>query len=117
MEYFPDANWQSISPTDAGFSGELSRVMCDAENLEIDAPVDLAQMLPKGKRHPNDRPLGPLKPRGKPSGVVVRDGYIVAGYGDVNSAEVTFSATKSYVSAVAGIAVSKGLISMAGFRD
>jgi len=110
MEYFPDSNWESTNFTDAGFGSKLQGVIDEAERLEVDAPVDLAKMLPRGKRHPNDRPLGPLKPRGKPSGVVIKDGYIVAQYGDVNTAEVTFSATKSYISAVAGIAIVKGLI-------
>jgi CubicO group peptidase (beta-lactamase class C family) len=110
MAYFPESNWQSISTEKAGFSEGLAQAITAAESLEIDAPVNLAEMLPKGKRHPNDRPLGPLKPRGKPSGIVIRYGYIVASYGDVNSVEVTFSATKSYISAVAGLAWSRGLI-------
>jgi CubicO group peptidase (beta-lactamase class C family) len=110
MTYFPDSEWQSVTPAKAGFNEGLAQAMSAGESLEIDAPVNLAEMLPKGKRHPNDRPLGPLKPRGKPSGVVIRDGYIVASYGDVNSVEVTFSATKSYISAVAGLAWSRGLI-------
>jgi CubicO group peptidase (beta-lactamase class C family) len=110
MTYFPDSNWQSTGFSEAGFTRDLEGVIAEAEKLEIDAPVDLAAMLPRGKRHPSDRPLGPLKPRGRPSGVIIRDGYIVAQYGDVNAAEVTFSATKSYISAVAGIAASEGLI-------
>ena len=110
MDYFPDSNWKSIDLTEAGFDSELQSVIDEAAILEVDVPRDLSAMLPKGTRHPNDRPLGPLKPRGKPSGVVIKDGYIVARYGDVNSVEVTFSATKSYISAVAGIAVARGLI-------
>jgi CubicO group peptidase (beta-lactamase class C family) len=110
MTYFPDSQWQSITLAKAGFDKKLAQAMSAAESLEIDAPVNLAEMLPKGERHPNDRPLGPLKPRGKPSGIVIRDGYIVASYGDVNSVEVTFSATKSYISAVAGLAWSRDLI-------
>ena len=110
MDYFPDSSWESIDFLEAGFNGELQRVIEAAESLETETPVDLAVMLPKGTRHPNDRPLGPLKPRGNPSGVVIKDGYIVAQYGDVNATEVTFSATKSYISALAGIAIAKGLI-------
>lgn len=105
-----DEGWQRSTAAASGFSGELQAVIEQAINLEINAPTDLAEMLPTGKRHPNDRPLGPLKPRGKPSGIVVKGGCLVAQYGDVVSPEVTFSATKSYISALAGIAMAKGLI-------
>lgn len=111
MTYFPGSQWHTRTPSEAGFNQNLAQALSVAGSLEIDAPVDLAEMLPRGKRHPNDRPLGPLKPRGKPSGIVIREGYIVASYGDVKSVEVTFSATKSYISAVAGLAWSRGLIS------
>jgi CubicO group peptidase (beta-lactamase class C family) len=103
--------WQRVAPADAGFdAAALARAIDLAQACEIDAPRDLLAMLPDGSRHPNDRPLGPLKPRGKPSGLVVRDGRIVAEYGDIANPEVTFSATKSYISACAGIAVDRGLI-------
>jgi CubicO group peptidase (beta-lactamase class C family) len=88
----------------------LDSAVAVARDLEINTGTDLAAMLPKGDRHPNNRPLGPLKPRGRPSGVVCRGGYIIAEYGDVSASEVTFSVTKSYVSACAGLAFDAGLI-------
>ncbi len=104
------ACWQGASATMSGFSDKLTSVVAQAGKLEIDAPTDLVQMLPGGKRHPNDRPLGPVKQRGKPSGVIVKGGCLVAQYGDIDSPEVTFSATKSYISALAGMAMTKGLL-------
>ncbi|MFP6808824.1 MAG: serine hydrolase [Pseudomonadales bacterium] len=110
MPYVPDGQWETVSAAAAGFSRNISDALIAAEKLEIDAPLDLNKMLPKGKRHPNDRPLGPVKDRGRPSGVVIRNGYLVAQYGDINAADVTFSASKSYISAVAGMAFARGLI-------
>lgn len=81
-----------------------------ARGLEPTAPVDLTGMLPDGRRHPNDRPLGPLKPRGLPSGLVLRRGELVTSYGDITEPEVTFSVSKSYLSALAGIAIREGLL-------
>ena len=59
---------------------------------------------------PNYRMLGPMKDRGKPSGLVIRHGYIVAEWGDVKRVDMTFSATKSYLSTVAGLAYDQHLI-------
>lgn len=78
MPYVPDGQWETVSAAAAGFSRNISDALIAAEKLEIDAPLDLNMMLPKGKRHPNDRPLGPVKDRGRPSGVVIRNGYLVA---------------------------------------
>lgn len=54
--------------------------------------------------------LGPFKDRGGPAGVVLKDGYIVAEWGDVERVDLTFSATKSYVATMAGLAFDRGLI-------
>lgn len=76
----------------------------------VPLPRDLSKILPKGERHPMDRPLGPLKPRGDASGLVLRAGKEIGAFGDVDEPEVTFSVAKSYLSALAGIAVRDGLI-------
>jgi len=54
--------------------------------------------------------LGPYKDRGGPAGVVIKDGYIVAEWGDIERVDLTFSATKSYVATLAGVAYDKGMI-------
>jgi len=61
-------------------------------------------------REPNYKILGPMKQRSGPAGLVIRNGYIVAQWGDVNRVDMTFSVTKSYLSTVAGLAVDNGLI-------
>jgi len=59
---------------------------------------------------PNYRILGPTKHRGKPAGIILRHGYIVAQWGDVNRVDMTFSVTKSYLSTVAGLTQDNHLI-------
>ncbi len=54
--------------------------------------------------------LGPLLNGHGPSGVVVRRGEVLARWGDPNLVEMAFSATKSVLSLVAGIAFDEGLL-------
>jgi len=111
MEYLPGEEWATRTPASSGFDEpEFSAALAAARETEIGIGADLAEMLPDGSRHPNDRPLGPLKSRGSPSGVVIRHGYLVGQYGDTTRPEVTFSASKSYISALAGVALRDGLI-------
>ena len=53
---------------------------------------------------------GPTKKRGNTNGLIIKDGYIIASWGDTKRVDMTFSVTKSYLSAVTGIAVDKNLI-------
>jgi CubicO group peptidase (beta-lactamase class C family) len=51
-----------------------------------------------------------VKEASGPSGLIVYRGYLVAQWGDPSSVEMTFSATKSFLSAIAGLAFDRGLI-------
>lgn len=57
-----------------------------------------------------DDVLGPVRPRGGPNGLVVRAGHIAAEWGDTRRADMSFSLAKGYLSALAGLAVMRGLI-------
>ena len=61
-------------------------------------------------REPNYKILGPMKHRGKPAGVIIKNGYIVGQWGDTKRVDMTFSVAKSYLSTVAGLAVDDRLI-------
>ena len=60
---------------------------------------------------PHNEILGPIRPRGGPNGLILRGGAVVARWGDTRQVDFTFSAAKSYLSLLAGIAVDDGLIS------
>jgi CubicO group peptidase (beta-lactamase class C family) len=54
--------------------------------------------------------LGKTKERGGTAGLIIKDGYIVAEWGDVERVDMTFSVAKSYLSTVAGLALDHKLI-------
>ena len=60
-------------------------------------------------REPYHQILGPTKKRGGPAGMILKDGYVVASWGETKRVEMTFSVTKSYLSTVAGLAVDQRL--------
>ncbi len=56
-------------------------------------------------------PLGPVpKKRAATNGLIVRHGYIVAEFGDTKANDPVYSAAKSFLSTVCGLAVDRGLI-------
>ena len=113
-QYYPSKGelWQRVDPAKAGFNEEalLSAVKFAKEN-EYSGSRDLRIAILKGfAREPYHDVLGPTKKRGGPAGMIIKDGYIVAQWGDIKRVDMTFSVTKSYLSTVAGLAVDKGLI-------
>ena len=54
--------------------------------------------------------VGPTAERGGVNGIILRNGYIVAEFGDTDREDMTFSVTKSYLSTVAGLAYDDGLM-------
>ncbi|HXT80725.1 MAG TPA: serine hydrolase [Acetobacteraceae bacterium] len=75
-------------------------------------PRDLRLHLASGffEPPPFNEVLGPIRPRGEPNGLVLRNGYKVVSWGETDQIDFTFSAAKSYLSLLAGIAVTDGLI-------
>lgn len=82
-----------------------------AQRSEGDMETDLRRSILKAyEREPGYEILGPTRDRGKAAGLVIRKGYIVASWGDIERVDMTFSVTKSYLSTVAGLAYDQGLI-------
>lgn len=113
--YFPDSTWQTKKPDEVQMSAALldSAVrFAIANEVKMDYDLRIANIkaFATTAHEPNYRILGPMKDRGKPAGLIIKNGYIVAQWGDVNRVDMTFSATKSYLSAVAGLAVDSRLI-------
>ncbi len=82
-----------------------------AEN-ETAWPTDLRLHLESGffEPAPLNAVLGPVRPRGPANGLVLRRGHKIATWGDTRQVDFTFSAAKSYLSLLAGVAVMDGLI-------
>ena len=71
--------------------------------------MELAHYQTFGKE-PFGEAIGAFKERGAPAGIVLRGGFIVAEWGDVNRVDQTFSVTKSFLSTVVGLALDRKLI-------
>jgi CubicO group peptidase (beta-lactamase class C family) len=112
--YFPgaDAAWERRSPRQVGMdSTRLAAGIAFAVASETKAPRDLllAHVQSFG-REPFGDAVGPFEPRGNPTGLIIRRGFIVAEWGDPSRVDMTFSVTKSFLSTVVGVAFDRGLI-------
>ncbi len=113
QDYFPPrGEWESRPASNLGLDQSLlQQAVQYAEENEYSGSRDLRIAILEGfRREPFHDILGPTKKRGGPAGLIIKDGYIVAQWGDVERVDMTFSVTKSYLSTVAGLAVDKGLI-------
>jgi CubicO group peptidase (beta-lactamase class C family) len=110
--YYPDSTWQTKKPAELKMNAQLldSAVSFALHNdSKTDYNLKVANYQAYASE-PNYRILGPMKDRGKPAGVIIRNGYIVAQWGDLKRVDMTFSTTKSYLSTVAGLAIDHRLI-------
>jgi CubicO group peptidase (beta-lactamase class C family) len=111
--YFPPAHhWERRDVLLSGFdTTKLVAAIRFAQEKEAKAPrsMELAQAMTFGKE-PFGEGIGPFADRGDPTGLIIRHGYIVASWGHPGNVEMTHSVTKSFLSAVVGVAVNKGLI-------
>lgn len=112
--YFPAKNeaWAQRAPKDVKISPEkLSAAVSFAEANEYSGSRDLRIAILKGfEKEPFHQILGPTKKRGGPAGMVLKNGYVVANWGDTRRVDMTFSVTKSFLSTMAGLADDQGLI-------
>ena len=108
------ASWQRATPNDCGLDASALQQAVDfAIAHESKMNRDIRQALEDGhfaEPPPINKIVGPVIDRGDPNGVIILGGKIVAEWGDVDRVDMTFSATKSYLSLCAGLAVDDGLI-------
>ena len=110
--YFPSEKWESKSPSEFGYNEKKINQAIDFV-IENQNPgnKDLRVEILKGFSYePYHSILGPTKKRGETNGLIIKDGYIIASWGDTKRVDMTFSVTKSYLSAVTGIAFDNKLI-------
>ncbi|MEM7551422.1 MAG: serine hydrolase [Bacteroidota bacterium] len=113
QKYYPELEWTSKNPDELKLNEKaIDEAIQFAMENEYSGSRDLRIAILKGfASEPFHEILGPTKKRGKPSGMILKDGYIVAQWGDTDRVDMTFSVTKSYLSTVAGLALDRGLIS------
>lgn len=108
----PGNDWERRRPEEVGMDSRLlEEAIAFARANESPEPRDLEfnHYLTFG-REPYGEAIGPFKPRGDQTGIIVRHGYIVAEWGEPHRVDMTFSVTKSFLSTVVGLAWDRGLI-------
>jgi CubicO group peptidase (beta-lactamase class C family) len=120
-DYLPPRHsetWASADPASAGL---------DSRHLQqaVDAAIAGESRWPRSFYYPDGRYVGivewnekgpwsaidgPVRERAGPAGLVLRNGRIVAEWGDTARCDMTFSVAKSYLAVLAGLAVADGLI-------
>ena len=112
---FPERNedWPILQNSSNHFKqNELDKAIQFARENEYSGSRDLRRAILKGfEREPFHQILGPTKKRGGPAGLIIKNGNLVASWGDIKRVDMTFSVTKSFLSTVAGLAVDNHLIS------
>lgn len=113
QQYVPPAGeWEQRDAESLGFDADaLQEIIRFAEENENSVERDLRIAILKGFSHEPYHDLqGPVRERGGPAGMIIKDGYIAASWGDPERVDMTFSVTKSYLSTVAGLAWDRRLI-------
>ncbi len=114
QNYFPERNadWEQRTVQDAGWDKKgIDNVVAFAKANEYSGSRDLRIAILEGfKREPFHQILGRTKKRGGPAGMILKNGKIVAQWGDTKRVDMTFSVTKSFLSTMAGLAVDQNLI-------
>ncbi|MFK7944753.1 MAG: serine hydrolase domain-containing protein [Paracoccaceae bacterium] len=109
-----------MTPIDAAAAGfdpaALSDAIAFAKAHESGMDRDISAALAGGhfsEPLPDGEIIGLTRPRGDPSGMILRRGLRVVEWGPVDAPDMTFSVAKSYLSILAGLAVADGLINVA----
>ncbi|HEY0929878.1 MAG TPA: serine hydrolase domain-containing protein [Gemmatimonas sp.] len=119
--YFPGATWERRKPEQVGMDPQrvqeaISHARANpSETLESKTAEDavrsqLAFLKTFGEPPEGNEILGPMKAPKDVNGIIVRNGYIVAEFGDIKYVDLTASLSKSIVSTVAGVAYDRKLI-------
>src|SRR2546425_5214019 len=107
--YYPAAGeaWQHKPPEAVGMDGALlDQAVAYAKTQASTIPADFSTQV-----ETFGRVLGPLpKERGATNGMIVRNGYIVAEWGDTKRVDPTYSVAKSFLSTLCGLAADRGMI-------
>ncbi len=105
-------SWERRTVEQAGFDGAKLKEAIDfaiAREPKTPKDLELAHYQSFG-REPFGEAIGPFKERSGSAGMIVRNGYVIAEWGDTRRVDMTFSVTKSFLSATVGIAFGRKMI-------
>ncbi|MDX1395297.1 MAG: serine hydrolase [Gemmatimonadota bacterium] len=113
-QYFPPrGEWETRTPEQvgmdpAGIAAAVEHALA-TENTGNARDQEFAHQT-SFAREPYGEGVGPFRVRGGPAGLIVKDGYIVAEWGDTRRVDMTYSVSKSFLSTTVGLAWQEGLI-------
>jgi CubicO group peptidase (beta-lactamase class C family) len=112
--YYPAAgSWEKRAAAQVGLlQSSVDSAVKIAIASESTTPKDLLQnhVASSFGREPNSEAVGPFTVRTGANGMIIRRGYIVAEWGDVDRPDNTYSVTKSFVSTTIGLAFDRKMI-------
>lgn len=112
--YYPlRGEWERRSPQSTDMDAvKLLKAVALAQQKAVVEPKDLATVIIASfsPREPDFKLLGPTRPREGSAGLIIRQGYIVAEWGDIERVDMTFSAVKSYLSTIMALTLRDGLV-------
>lgn len=116
QRYFPDRgenNWVHKTAAEVGMNQlEIDSAIAFAIAHETDSDPNLqVYHYQSFGKEPFGDAIGPHKFRATQTGLIIKNGYIVATWGVPSQVDMTHSVTKSFLSSTVGVAYDKGLIS------
>ena len=113
QSYFPPyGDWERKKPSEVGMSNsKLNLAIQFAIKSESTGSRNLEEYIKATlTKEPHGEIIGPTKHRGDMTGIIIKDGYIVSEWGEVDRVDMTFSISKTYLSTTVGLAYDKGYI-------
>jgi len=108
----PSGNWERRTPEQAKLDpARLAAAIEFAKASEAAGPRSQELGLTQSfGRAPFGEIIGPTKDRGDATGIIIRNGYLIAEWGDPSRVDMTHSVTKSFLSTTVGLALDRKLI-------
>lgn len=113
QSYFPPrGSWEHRTPAQVGLSQTaVDSAVKLAIAGEATSPRNLLENHRRSfGREPYGEAVGPLRDRGGATGLIIKNGYIVAEWGDPDRVDITNSVTKSFLSTTVGLAWDRKMI-------
>ena len=114
QNYFPGkwGDWEKKNPAELGLNeAKINEAIQFAKDNESTNPRSMEENhYGTFGREPFGYGIGPFKDRGAQTGIIVKDGYIVAEWGEPFRVDMTHSISKSFLTYTVGLAYDQGLI-------
>ena len=112
--YYPGTwgDWETRTPEQVGLNASKIQAAIEyAQSMEATNPRNMEENhYGTFGREPFGDGVGPFKDRGEQTGIIIKNGYIVAEWGEPFRVDMTHSVTKTFLSSTVGMMYDRGLI-------